>query len=243
MTKMKQFRTISLFILSVISFGACNTLSDDPFEVEADVVFMREIVNGDTLSGIAGYVYANKSITNATLTLPNEAGIIELNASPTSSLTFLYEPTFDDFTSSIPEVGNYLVDVTGEDGIMAQIWDVQAFDNLDFAQIDTIAFDELSASLYIGWDTVSGADNYLIRLYDLAGVMVFNGPLIDESTTEYFLSYINTTGSWTTEPVSGETYTLSLQAFKYDPEATDYDFYYNIQEISRQDYSLVWEIN
>ncbi len=241
MTKMEQFRKFGFFFLMALGLASCNSSTDSPFEADADVFFTRKIVDGDTITGISSYVYANKSIVTATLTLPNEGGVISLSASETSSLTFQYESSIDEYTSGAPITGNYVIDVTGEDGITAQIWDVQEFAGLGFPELDTMFFDDLSASLNVSWDTVSNVQNYVVRLYSTDGNLIFNGPLLDSSIQEYQISYINSTGSWLVEPLAGETYTMSIQSFMFDAEATDYDFYYNIQEISSQDYTIVWQ--
>lgn len=241
MTKMKQFRKIGLFLLAAISLASCNTLTESPFEADADVFFMRKIVDGDTITGISSYVYSNKSIVTATVTMPDEGGVYSLSASESSSLTFLYEPTIEEYTSDAPATGSYVFDVTGEDGTSAQIWDVQEFANLGFPNMDSLVYDDLISGFTVSWDTVASAQNYLVRLYKADGSILFNGPLLDVSVLEYLVSYASSTGTWTEEPIPGETYTLTIQSFLFDAEATDYDFYYNIQEISSQEYPIIWQ--
>lgn len=243
MKKFKQFIFLGAVFVAVFLLGACDTKDDDTFNVYGDVVFMKKKIDDQVVNAVAYYAYANRSIASATVTLPNSGGTVELAPFGSSTYTYLVEPANSDYSTEMPVEGNYLFSITDSKGENIEVSDEQESDNLSFITLDSLDFNESNVWLYLEWNEVSGADSYVVKLLDSSGNVVFNGYSSDADVPEYYVSYYYTTGVWSSAPVKGQTYTLSIQCNKYDADATDEDYVYNIQEVSVYEQQIVWQLD
>lgn len=245
---MKRFKVfkISVIMLSVaaIFFTGCQKEENDNFGVNTDVIFLHKVINNDTLTGVSYYVYGNQGMSEATVTLPNEGGTVELERHPGSSYTFYKDPADEDYVSEENfSVGSYIFNVMSKNGESIEITDIQELDDLGFALLDSTDFDEVQKYYYFDWENVEGAQSYVAMLLDSEGETIFTSYPIDDSTPNYYISTHYDFGTWSAQPQNGETYTLRIQSYLYDSDATNSDYVYNIQEISIADYPLVWELD
>jgi len=240
--KTTRFYKNAVLLLSVgLALSSCLNDKDDEFDVMADIVTLKKMINGEVKYAPAYYAYGNQSIASGTVTLPG-GGTVQLESYSASTYTFLMEPDDEDFTTAPPAEGNYLFEVTSANGEVLKSSDNQEFDDLGFAVVDSVGFDENNTYLYLKWDEVTGADNYVVRLLDLSENIIFNGYSVEGDETEYNISsYHTATGTWTVTPTNGATYILRIQTAKYDPDATEDNNIYNIQEFSVSDTEITWQ--
>lgn len=240
--KFLRFGTAVLSVAALFLVG-CQEEETSVFEVNTDVVFLHKVAGNDTLTGVAYYVHGNQKITEATVTLPNDGGTVELEQHPNSSYTFFKEPADEDYKDrESVSTGSYVFDVAAGTGEMFEISDIQETDNLGFARLDSTGFDQTQRYYYFDWEEVPDAQSYVALLLDSSGEVIFTGYPVDDESPAYFLSTHYDFGTWETSPQKDENYTLRIQAYLYDSDATNYDYVYNIQEISIVDYPLVWEL-
>jgi hypothetical protein len=239
--KTTRFYKNAVLLLSLgLSFGSCLNDKDDEFDVMADVVTLKKMIDDEVKYAPAYYAYGNQSITSGTVTLP-DGETVQLESLSASTYTFLIEPDDEDFTTTPPAEGNYLFEVTSTNGEVLESSDNQEFDDLGFAVVDSVGFDENETYLYLTWDEVTGADYYVVRLLDSSENIIFNGYSVEGDETEYYISsYYTTTGTWTVTPTDGATYILRIQTAKYDSDATEDNNIYNIQEFSVSDTEITW---
>ncbi len=242
MKRLNFIRNGLLILALLIAFTACNK-EEDEFSVNCDVIFIKKKVNEEIVFGAAYFVYSNKSLVSAAVTDPNGGGPINLETFEDYSYTFLYEPVEEDFSTNFVIPGSYSFDISNTEGETIEATDEQEYSNVGFAEIDSLNFDVNNAGLYIGWNEVSGADAYNVRIYKTTGDMVFSGNLTNANTPEYFVSDFYTTGTWSEEPVKGQNYILRVQCIKYDPDATNNDYVYNVQEYSVTEQPITWELD
>lgn len=244
--KRPEILKFSVIMLSVaaILFTGCNKEENNEFNVNTDVIFLHKIIGNDTVTGVAYYAHANQGISEAAVAIPEGGGTIELEQHPNSSYTYYKEPTDEDYISEESvSAGSYVFNVVSNEGESLEVSDIQEMDNLGFAQLDSTAFDETQKYYYFDWEEVEGAQSYVAILLDSEGEVIFTGYPVDNEAPVYFLSTHYDFGTWDSQPQKGETYTLRIQSYKYDPDATNNDYVYNIQEISIADYPLVWELD
>jgi len=238
-----KFSVIMLSVAALFSAG-CQKEESVDFDVSTDVIYLRKVVDSDTVTGVSYYVHGNKEMTTATVTLPDDGGTIELEQHPNSSYTFYKEPVDEDYASeeSVP-AGSYVFNVVSNEGELLEISDVQEMNNLGFARLDSTAFDEVQKYFYFDWEEVEGAQSYVALVLNSEGEVIFTGYPVDDATPAYYLSAYYDFGTWDSHPQKDETYTLRIQSYIYDSDATNSDYVYNIQEISIADYSLTWELD
>jgi len=245
---MKRFRVMkfSVIMLSVAAlfFAGCQKEEKVDFDVSYDVIYLHKVINNDTVTGVSYYVHGNQGMTTATVTLPNDGGTTELEPHPYSNYTFYKEPSDEDFENMDNfSGGSYIFNVVGDNGESLEVTDVQEMDNLGFAELDSTAFDEVQRYYYFDWKEVEDAQSYVALLLNSEGEVIFTGYPVDDEAPVYYLSAYYDFGTWDSQPQKGETYTLRIQSYIYDSDATNSDYVYNIQEISMADYSLTWELD
>ncbi len=243
MKRLNYIKNSFLILALLIAFTACNDKSGDEFSVNCDVIFIKKKVGEETVYGTAYFVYSNKSLASVAVTDPNGGGPINLEALDNSSYTFLYEPGENDFSTDFVIPGSYSFDISNTEGETIEATDEQEYSNIGFAEIDSLSFDVNNAGLYIRWNEVSDANAYNVRIYKTTGDVIFSGNLINASTPEYFISDYYTTGTWTEQAVKGQNYILRVQCIKYDSDATNNDYVYNVQEYSVTEQPITWELD
>jgi hypothetical protein len=231
-----------LMVLAIFIMGACNNDKKE-FKVNADVVFIKKIINDEPVVGTAYYAYSNKVLASCSVTPPNSAQTVNLSAYKTNTLTFTNEPSNDEFLSSAPIEGSYLFNVTNSDNETIQTSDEQSFSDIGFAQLDEKTFDSSNQWLYLTWNEVSGADSYTVSLLNSAGETIFSGYAVNADSPEFYITTQFDFGIWTASPNYDEAYTLRIKCFVYDSDATEENFSSSVQEISQKDYPIVWKLN
>jgi hypothetical protein len=231
-------------LTTALFFAGCQNEDNDVFNVNADVVFLHKIIDNDTLTGVAYYAYGNQEISEVVVTLPENGGTTNLEKNPNSSYTYYFEAPDEEYSDkeNFP-TGSYIFNVMSADGESLEITEVQEMDEIGFAKLDSSGFDDEQKLFYFEWEEVDNTQSYVALLLNSEGEVIFSGYPVDEESPFFYLSPHYDTGTWHSYPQTGENYTLRIQSYLYDADATNADYVYNIQEISIADYSLEWELD
>ena len=234
------YRKILLISTLSLFFGGCGLKENDiEFEVFTDAYTIKKRIDGEVKFAVAFYVYGNSGIASATVTPPAGAGTpIELTSSPESSFTFQKEPENEEFKSGLPIVGSYLFEVVADDGTAVQQTDELQILNLGIPGITSAVFQNGNTGLQVKWEIVAGANGYVVKLLDSQYNIIYLSYGISPTATE--ITVDQGTGSWKSPVYSGDQLILQVQAFVYEPGATEENIIYNIGEISIGETEIVW---
>lgn len=235
---MKHIQKIGqLFLIALLLpvFNSCDkTTNVEAFEVFGDVMIIKRMVGDQSKFARSYYVYGNYPMSFAEVSLP-EGGTITLTSPDETLRTYYKVPGLNDFENEPPTTGKFDFTVINED-IEHTASDQLTFNNLPYA---TITRAEYSAGeMMVEWESVSGADHYLVRLVNDNYETVFSGYLVSSAVSIYKIAANN--GNMVMTPEDGVTYTLEVNAFDYEDGATDQNSDYNVNEISVATTSVVW---
>ncbi len=240
MRKMKMFQFAAIAMLMSIIFTACNDDSDPEFEIAGDVYVVKKKMNAEVQYAPLYVVYSINGVGMSSATVTPPSGETISLAGSTGSVTYAKEPEDEDFTTEAPEEGNYLFKAVSTKEEELQLNDELELDNLAIPEFDTLYFDN-SNTLKAKWFKVSGADGYYLRIRNSDGKLIYNGAWLNDDTKEFTITEgSSTSGSWGETPTDGDTYTVQLNAFTFEPNVTQSNYGYNLQEISIGEKEVTW---
>jgi hypothetical protein len=237
-------RKIILRCLLTLAVGSTLLLSclNDPEPVALDylpdAIIQKITDNQEEKYALVFWVYGNKELESGTVEGPTTGSwLLDKNSSNNQILNLF--PEEEDYSSTMPETGLYefTVSSTQTDEAPVTMTDELEDEELGAVVIDTVKFNNLE--LTTEWQAVSGADRYLVRLYDSAGEMVFISEQIAGNQTEYTFNTVDQGWTGSTLPVQGEAYSLELLAVLYESDAS-VNPEYNIQCISIGSKEITW---
>jgi hypothetical protein len=243
----KQMKKRKLIIKSALALitGASIFISclDDPepaaLDAMPDVFAQKMVKEGEEKISLNFWVQGNKELASVTVEGP-EDGTWTLEKDENSNSVFKLLPESEDYTASFPETGTYTFTVTStqanEDPLT--VTDELGEEELEIPVINFIEYE--NDKLKTNWEPVTNADRYLIRLYDHTDNLIYVGPQLGSSETEY--SFGLSEQGWLdpdNKPEEGETYPLELIAIRYESDV-DFNKEYNIQFLSITSTEVVW---
>jgi len=233
-------RSLFTIVIASVLFSSCI---DDPEPVALDAlpdVFIQKISdNGIEKYGIAFWVFGNKDLESATIDGPEgETWTLEQDAENTRIFSLF--PEGADYTEVIPVAGEYEFTVTSTqvDEEPLSVSDDLDEDEIGILQIESTEF--VSSQLKTTWQSVDGADVYLIRLYDDSDKMIYVGPQLNDDKTDF--TFGNASEGWLYASIlaeAGEPYTVEVLAILYESGVTT-GKEYNIQCISIAKEDIIW---
>lgn len=228
-----------ILILNFVIASCTNNDDNDAFEIYADAYIVKKIVNDEVKSAAAFYVYANSGIATVTVTPPLDGGEpFELSRSPESSYTFFKEPNATEFETDLPTEGAYQFNVKSTGGETIIKDDLLEIIGLEIPVIDSTRYSPENFSLKVNWESVQGADGYVIKLLNSSGLTIFISFAIAPTAKEFTIN--SNSGNWEIQANSGDSLTLQVQAFAYDSDASTELNIYNIGEITIGEQEIVW---
>ena len=237
--KLKTFRNIGFALFIAFTFNACLDDSEPDFEMVGDVYVIKKIVDNEIKYAPAYFAYGNVGMSSASVALPDGGGSLQLNG-VSKSVTYYKEPTESDFSSTYPAEGTYVFNATSYKDVEYESSDILESDDLEIPQIDSVGFTAGDQALYIGWDEVSGAEGYFIKLLDSNGVTIFNSYSIASGETDYII-IPGASGQWDDSPETNEVYTILLHTYTFDADANQTNNAYNIQDVSIGESEVTWQ--
>jgi len=207
------------------------------FEGTGDIYVQKKKVDVEIVYAPYYYLHGNTSIHSASVETPN-GETVELK--PYEFLdTYLKAPAKEDFTPSMIPIGLY--NFTGSFGDNKETFEISDNFNahvINFPQIDSVGYDTTNYHIYVFWDAVNDAGIYKVNLLDETGKVVFDGPALT-SASNTFVIELNTEG-WTTAPYKGDVFTLQLHAFSLDEDASENNWFYNIECDTYSETQVMW---
>ncbi len=231
-----------ILLISTLFLISCEDKTyenEDVLEAYGDIYIQQKKVNNEILYAPYYLLIANTSLNSANVETPDGENV-ELE--PYEYLTtYVKEPDENEFSTSIMPSGYYHFKGTYGDGKTYDVSDIFEANIIDFPQIDSAKFDNTNFGINVYWKTLNRANIYKVKLLNQAGKVVFNGEELDDESVEYDIN-IDSEG-WTTTPYTGDIFTLQLHAFLFDGDATDDNWYYNIECDSYIETQVVWGEN
>ena len=242
---MKKKKTIVRCLLALLPVSlSLVSCIDDPeppvLDARTDVFIQKIQDNAEEKYALAFWIAGNKGLDSVAISGPGGgAWTLEGEGNNTQVLTML--PDEEDYSVNMPATGDYIFKVTstqaGESPLLLE--DELEEGELGVVMIDTIKFVDLK--LNISWETVSATDNYLVRLYDEQGELIFLSNQIENNKTDYAFGttdngWLNTSGI----PLPGDSCRVELLALLFESTAI-IDKDYNLQCISLDTENIEWE--
>ena len=227
-----------LFILLLIVAGLSSCGDDTetaPFEVIGEVIIAKRMINEETNFARIYYAYGNQPMASATVTLP-EGGTIQLSAYDGTKRTYLEEPSIEDFSTELPEIGQFDFAVVNED-IEHTVTETLEFNDLPFAIIDSVGYS--NQMVHVEWQSADDADSYHVRMVDDNYEPVFVGQLLNNTVSVYEITL--SSSGWAGTPEQGKTYGIEVLAYKYeDGLTTGNDYLFNVNDLSISSKEVIW---
>ena len=237
--KRKNVWKVLSFVLISLIWVSCSKDNSTDFEYYSDVFIVNKIVNDQTVHALAYYVYGNQKMSSATVSKVGGSGSdIELSSISSSASVMAKEPADNDFGTSQQELaGEYIFNIVTASGVSIKDSDYVAPHDLGIPVISNTSFSGQD-QLEVDWDEVASAQNYVVKILDSEGQSIYVSSVLSSVLTTFTVNTIQ--GSWSDQPVGGETYTIQVHAFLYEENTDPSLAVYNIEEVSLGKQNIVW---
>jgi len=229
------------FLTGAVIFTSCIDDPEPPeLTVLPDAFVQKQVQNGVEKYGVVFWILGNKEIQTVTVEGPGDASWT-LEGDNSTSRVFSLFPEDEDYVLVKPAQGDYKFTVKSKQADEAAITVV---DKLESAELDAMVIDTtqfVNSKLKTIWEPVEDADAYLVRMYNQSNKLVFMGPKVGKTTTNY--SFGMADQGWTPGMTaeSGKTYKVEVLALLYESTSSASDKEYNIQFISLASTNVVWD--
>jgi hypothetical protein len=235
------FKFTAAILTCAVIFTSCIDDPEPPaLTVLPDVFAQKQVLNGVEKYGIVFWILGNKEMQTVTVEGPGNATWTLTGDNATSRVFSLF-PENADYVLVKPAQGDYKFKVkskqAGEEAITV-------VDKLESAELNVMIIDTthfVSGKLKTIWEPVQNADAYLVRLYNQNNKLVFMGPKLAKTSTNYSFGLADQgwTPGMTAE--SGKTYRVEVLAILYESTSSATDREYNVQFISLASTNVVWD--
>ena len=219
---------------SLIFLASCN--KDEKVTVVGDVYVVTQVSGQDTLYGLSIHAYSFEPLSTVTVVPDNDPGTTHhLVAYQGFKTDFYYDTPEAELSTEKPTTGNYHFTAVFESGEVLETDDVLLNTVLYPPVIKECTYDVISSKAIIEWETATGADIYVIKLYD-GDDLVFLSPALGSATKKVDFSANSSSWGQNYQPASGTSFKVVLSAFKYEPGGDSY----NVQASTSSASTLVW---
>lgn len=237
---MQNFKLLGLVLfMSGSLLVSCDNDDETALDVKVDAVTEKKMDGEVVKYAPSFYVFSNKGLKSVTVKAPGTNGkTYTLAAVQSSDIQFIYKAVSADFATEVPTVGDYTFTVTDKGNTQVTLTDKLTTVNFDIAQITENSF--ASGKLTLKWGAVTGIDGYVVKLYNQSNTLLFSSPAL--ATTATTFSFGNADNGWltTAKGEAGKTYTVSVDAFKYESSALPSTKGYNVEMISTANKTITW---
>ncbi|WP_319482826.1 hypothetical protein [uncultured Draconibacterium sp.] len=237
MINIQKIGKLVLLAFIVTGFWACNDDDPETFNFTGEVVTLKRTIDGEEKFALSYYAYGNMRMDSASVDFPGDSMLV-LSSGGAQKLTYYYEPSIEDYSSSAPESENYDFLVVNNN-LEYTTTENHVFTDVDIPTIDSVGVTTSSESVYIEWSNSEDAQNYVVRILNEDNEVVFNSYIVSEDADSFTAE--QGSGSWDTSLETGETYTIEVQAIVFEDNATNADYFYQIETIAFASAEFIFE--
>lgn len=158
----KTLQNCFLIATFVFTFFSCINI-DSQKEKLTDAYICSKIMNGDTVYALEGYVKSNYAMKSVVMKNPDQSLSFNLLESSYSAGYFEKEVKDEDFKLQKPATGNYLFEISYQDGTSVEATDYLSSDILEPIGIKSVTPDSVAQSVVVEWVDNTKADYYTVR--------------------------------------------------------------------------------
>ena len=157
-----------------------------------------------------------------------------------------HHPANNEMQTTMPQAGDYSFKMTFDDGVTKTITDVLTADEIPAITNVTVSHTQGTDEVSVNWNTVSGTDNYMIKLtdkYKNENKPLFVNKTLTIADTSYSFNKTTTaTPGWmqTNKPVAGDTCYVMVVAVKYEAGVSGSEKDQNKQIITVKPNMIIW---
>lgn len=222
-------------VASLAILTSCNK-KEESVTVAGDVYVVTQRSGDDILYGLCIHAYSFYAFSNVTVNPVTEPGTTyHLQGYPGFKTDFYYDTPEAELSTEMPATGNYHFVANFENGKTDIDDDILSADFLVPPVIKECSFDATKNKAVIEWEKVTGADLYVIKLYD-GDDLVFLSPALDPSLTKVDFGGTGTSWGQNYTPDAGTNFKMRFSAFKYEAGGDSY----NVQASTFSDATLLW---
>lgn len=229
-------KKLSFAILaSLATLISCNKNEESATAV-GDVYMVTQRSGENILYGLSIHAYSFYAFSSVTVSPDAEPGTTyHLQAYPGFKTDFYYDTPELELSTEKPATGNYHFITNFESGKTDVADDYLSADFLVPPVIKECSYDVSTQKATIEWENVTGADLFVIKLYE-GDELVFLSPALDPTVTK--VDFTGTGSSWGQDytPTEGTNFVARVSAFKYEAGGDSY----NVQASTFADESLFW---
>lgn len=208
-----------------------------------EVVLMVKNNNGKPLYAVNYYAYCSVTMKKPKVTSPDKKNTVNLVKDNKQGMRYVKIATPKEYKETLPLFGVYDFEtlvtkkdllIKGQDELYNEKLGVISVKNVKVKQGKTD----------ISWDLLKDADAYRVKLFSLAGRLLYRSPVLTDKTQNYAFNKI--TRGWMTafKPTKGKKYKVELSAIRFEKAYKNKSNRgYNVQCISFDEKEIVWNID
>lgn len=225
--------TKKLFALGLGTLMALTSLTsceDDPetpaFDAISDI-YIQKITDGDQEKyAPVFYAYSNRQLEKVIVTGPTENKTYDLTASKDGSRVFMLEPTSEDFTTEIPEDGDYKFKVISTQNDTLTISDKLLNTNIEAIKISSLDYDQQQHEFDISWNEVDDAKVYIVKILNKEDDSVV---YMSTALTKTDFQFNKISSGWVNGSDLDEETEYTVAVYAYNFESKENPSWYDIQ--------------
>lgn len=186
-----------------------------------------------TVYGVALHAFGTVSFSKVTATLPGSINA-DLSSYNGSAYNYYYETDKAAFTEALPAEGDYTFDFTFTTGETGTDTDKLTSEVIEPAVITKCEYNAAEQGVEVTWDQPDGVDFFVVYLENSLGEMIYVSTALTGTKTSHVISPDEK--YWYATPYNGETCTVIVGAFMYEPNKLDL----NIQAKSMATGTVNW---
>lgn len=215
---MKKLFAAFLVVVSAFALVSCDSEEVIP-EAYGDAFIIAKKQGDATVYGLGLYAYANT--TMSTVQVEDPLGMTyDLKAYSSYLYDYYWSTDEDDYTVTLPKVGNYTFDVTFKSGEKQSVGETLTTTVLAPVVFKTCTFDTTNDRINLAWDKVDGTDYVVVVLRKTDGTAVYVSQAMTGTTTTATV----TTSNWINGNTAsnGTVYQVELSIFAKETSSSSF---------------------
>ncbi|MGD9930907.1 MAG: hypothetical protein AB7U05_12870 [Mangrovibacterium sp.] len=207
-------------------------------EGDGDAFIVTKVVGDAPVHGLALHAMGNLPFSSV-MAVDDDGTSFSLKSYSGYEYEFYFETDDDDYSDELPVVGTYEFTMNLQRGETLVSTDELTDDIIDPATLTKCEYNATGSRIEVTWEEMDNADYFVVLMKDANNATVFISAALTGSSTGFNIS--SSTASWASGQTAeeGETYTVEVHAFMYEPTGTSL----NLQAKSIATATAVWGAN